>query len=161
MRLGPVLDAVLAAHAYPPAIERTRDRLDQLGMLTVPDEDNCRHVDNRKPAEVPDPEHPKPDDWDDRPRVMVPDYDTGELVLGDNPDYDGPWDQPYIENPDRWHSFMPNAKFSSDHVAIMASFAVREDNLCSTADESQWKHPDPATATDKTGGFAQTLVICD
>ena len=45
----------------------------------------------------------------------------------------------------------------------MASFAVREDNLCSTADESQWKHPDPATATatDKTGGFAQTLVICD
>ena len=65
---------------------------------------------------MPDPDQPQPDDWDDRPQVdscafvdpkfstifrcrmgacaygiqvMLPNYDTGEMELGDNPDYQG------------------------------------------------------------------------
>jgi hypothetical protein len=54
--------------------------------------------------------------WDDRKTCMVPNYETGDMELGDNPGYMGEYPQPHIVNTDRFHSFLPSEKFSSDLV---------------------------------------------
>ena len=107
----------------------SQERLTPRALLSTPDDDNCRFHDIRRPELIPDPEQPKPKGWDDRPQVLQADYETGDMVLCDNPDYDGVWDQPLVENADRWHNWLPNAKFSSDHTALLASFAMVEERL--------------------------------
>jgi len=108
------------------------ERLIPAQILSSPSKKACLHIDPREPAEVPDPNRPKPDDWDDRAQVMLPNYDTGEMELGDNPEYQGKYVPPAVSNPNQWHCYLPNDRFSSDHTAIMASFVFNESHLSST-----------------------------
>jgi len=110
-------------------IFHSAERLTPRALLATPDDDNCRFHDVRQPEQIPDPARPKPDDWDDRPQVMLADYETGDYLLSDNPEYAGAWDQPLVENENRWHNYLPNARFSSDHTALLASFAMEDDRL--------------------------------
>ena len=100
-------------------------------LLTLPDMERCKDVDVRRPEFVPDPRDVKPKHWDDRERVMMPDYDKGVEVEVDNPDYMGPWEPRLVPNPDRMHRWLPNAQLSSDHVALCCEFAFLSGNLTS------------------------------
>merc|ERR1712238_137966 len=64
------------------------------------------------PAEIPDPDASKPDDWDDE------DDGEWEAPMLDNPDFNGPWSAKMIPNPDyqgKWvHPKIPNPEYEYD-----------------------------------------------
>ena len=51
----------------------------------------------------------------------------------DNPDYQGTWAPRMVTNMDKFHSYLPNSQFSSDHFALMAEFSFRDGLLTATA----------------------------
>ena len=102
-------------------------------LLSVPKIDDLRDLDPRAPDKVPDPYDKKPEGWDDRPKIMSANFDTGEMEEIDNPDYQGAWAPRMVTNMDKYHSYLPNSQFSSDHFALMAEFSFRDELLTATA----------------------------
>ena len=101
-------------------------------LLSVPKIDDLRDLDPRAPKEVPDPYDRKPDGWDARPRIKRANFDTGEMEEVDNPDYQGTWEPRMVANMDKYHNYLPNTQFSSDHFALMAEFSFRDSFLSAT-----------------------------
>ena len=110
------------------------EKLQVRALMTLPSKEARTLRDPRKPETVPDPSQPMPEDWDDRKTCLVPNYETGEMEMGENPGYMGEYPQPHIVNTNRFHSFLPSEKFSSDHAPLMATFSLNEDNLASTCE---------------------------
>jgi mRNA deadenylase 3'-5' endonuclease subunit Ccr4 len=102
-------------------------------LLSIPKIDDLRDLDPRAPDQVPDPYDRKPEGWDDRPRLKRANFDTGEMEEVDNPDYQGTWEPRMVSNMDKYHHFLPNSQFSSDHFALMAEFGFRDGLLSATA----------------------------
>jgi mRNA deadenylase 3'-5' endonuclease subunit Ccr4 len=102
-------------------------------LLSIPNIDDLRDLDPRAPDQVPDPYDRKPEGWDDRPRLKRANFDTGDMEEVDNPDYQGTWEPRMVSNMDKYHHFLPNSQFSSDHFALMAEFGFREGLLAATA----------------------------
>ena len=93
--------------------------------MTIPTNDDVRDIDPRKPATAPDPYDKKPDNWDDRKRIQVPNFETGDMDEVENPEYQGTWKPRMVANMDKWHNFLPNATFSSDHFCLMAELEYK------------------------------------
>lgn len=102
-------------------------------LLSVPKADDLRDIDPRAPDQVADPYDKKPEGWDDRPKIMTANFDTGEMEEIDNPDYQGTWAPRMVTNMDKYHSYLPNSQFSSDHFALMAEFSFKDGLLTATA----------------------------
>ena len=108
-------------------------------MMTLPTvEDSVRgvpatvrDVDPRKPPEIDDPHDTKPSYWDDRRTIIEPNYETGKDEEIDNPDYMGPFKPRLIPNDDRFHNYLPNTTFSSDHLALLVELEFASDALLS------------------------------
>ena len=101
-------------------------------LLSIPKIDDLRDLDPRAPDKVADPYDRKPEGWDDRPRIKRANFDTGDMEEIDNPDYQGTWEPRMVANMDKYHNFLPNTQFSSDHFALMAEFGFRDGLLSAT-----------------------------
>ena len=101
-------------------------------LLSIPKIDDLRDLDPRAPDKVPDPYDRKPEGWDDRPRIKRANFDTGGMEEIDNPDYQGTWEPRMVANMDKYHNFLPNTQFSSDHFALLAEFGFRDGLLSAT-----------------------------
>jgi len=89
-------------------------------VLTIPATNDLRDVDPRQPKKIHDPFDKKPEDWDDRKVIVTIDEKTGEEIRTENPNFKGTWEARLVSNMNRWHNYLPNTRFASDHFALMA-----------------------------------------
>ena len=89
-------------------------------VLSIPATNDLRDVDPREPKKIPDPFDKKPKDWDDRKEIITINEETGDETIIENPNFKGNWEARMVSNMNRWHNYLPNSKFASDHFALMA-----------------------------------------
>ena len=106
------------------------ERLTPISLLAIPK--TIRSVDPRQPQRIRDIKAKRPENFSSCQKyIIVPNYETGLEGEIENPDYEDheKWEPPLIENPNRYHSFIPNHLYSSSHLAMVATFEFEDPNL--------------------------------